>query len=182
VSNMNGRTRKKFYELLIQRDGNQCNFCKIPATEKQLVVDHIDNNNSNNELDNLQLLCRRCNYIKDSRGPVDTCERPRETEIQINRTKEPKFRKYVYDELGKKNGIKPKILLNSGAELCEISPTTAKRYLDKLCSKEGLCKRMYGVISFDEEHPLFKGEIPSYDGMCTNTKTGDDVPNEKLSQ
>jgi hypothetical protein len=182
VSNMNGRDRKKFYELLIVRDDEKCNFCRILATEKQLVVDHRDNNNSNNKLDNLQLLCRRCNYIKNSRGPVDTCERPKKTELQINRTKEPQFRKYVYGELVKKNGVKPKILINSGAELCGISPTTAKRYLDKLCSKEGLCKRMYGVISFDEEHPLVKGEISSYDGMYIAPKTGDDVTNEKLCQ
>ena len=63
-----------------------------------------------------------------------------------------------------------------------ISTTTAKRYLDKMCSKEGLCTRLGGRIRFNAEHPLFKGEIERYDGMYTNIKTSDNVPNEKLSQ
>ncbi len=156
--------------MLSDRDGDHCAFCQTPATKKQLVIDHIDYNNSNNDMVNLQLLCRRCNYIRNSGKSGDTCERPKETEIEINRKKEPQFRKFVYDTLNKRGHVKPKDLINSGAELCEISTTTVKRYLDKMCSKEGLCKRMYGVISIDEEHPLFKGEIESYDGMCRNTK------------
>ena len=168
---MNGITRKKFYELLIERDGEHCNFCRTPVIEKQLVVDHRDNNNTNNEMNNLQLLCRRCNYIKNSRGSRDTCERHiKETEIQINRKKEPQFRKYVYEEIGKRGSIKPKDLINSGAEICEISTITAKRYLDKLCSKKGLCIILSGFVVLDENHPLFKGEIKVYDGMVVNSK------------
>ena len=134
-------------------------------------------------MNNLQLLCRRCNYVKNSRGSEDTCERHiKETEIQINREKEPQFRKYVYDEIGKERYIKPKNLINSGAELCGISTTTAKRYLDKLCSKKGLCKMLGGRISFNEEHPLFKGEIKTYDGMYIHKKSGDGNSEEEFSQ
>lgn len=172
MSNMNGRERKKFYQLLTNRDGEYCNFCRTPATEKQLVIDHIDNNTTNNEMNNLKLLCRRCNYIKNSRESGDICERHvEETEIQINRKKEPQFRKYVYEEINKEGSIKPKILIHSGAELCGISTTTAKRYLDKLCSKNGLCKMLGGLISFDKDHPLFKGEIKTYDEMFVNQKS-----------
>ena len=39
-----------------------------------------------------------------------------------------------------------------------------------------------GRIRFDAEYPLFKGEIERYDGMYTNIKTSDNVPNKKLSQ
>lgn len=179
MSNMNGRTRKKFYELLIDRDGNHCNFCSVSEIERQLVIDHRDNDNSNNDMTNLQLLCRRCNYVKNSRGPVDTCERPKETEIQINRRQEPKFRKYVYGVLNERGNVKPKELIDSGAELCEISTTTVKRYLDKMCSKEGLCKNKYGRVYFDTDHPVFKGEMKSYDGMCVTPKSADENPKWK---
>ncbi len=49
--------------------------------------------------------------------------------------------------INKKIYVKPKELINFGAELCEISTTTAKRYLDKMCSKEGLCTRL--VVGLD---------------------------------
>ena len=165
---MNGRTRQKLYCILVSRSGDQCGFCKIPGSEKQLVIDHIDNDNSHNNLDNLQLLCRRCNYIKNSRRPVDSCVSDTDDAIQINKTKEQRFRNYVYDTLNKLQQINPKKLIDSGAEYCGISPVTAKRYLDKMCSKEGLCSCKYGLIFYDQEHPLFKGEIDSYDGMFRN--------------
>lgn len=175
MSNMNGRTTKKLYDLLMERDGGYCNFCKTPATEKQLVIDHIDNNNVNNDLYNLQLLCRRCSYIRNHRVSGDTCERyVTETEIQINRKKEPQFRKYVYGIISKDGCGKPKSLINSGAELCGISTTTAKRYLDKICSKNGLCKIFGGFVRINEEHPLFKGEIETYDGQHLVKKPTDD--------
>ena len=60
------------YAMLVKRDGERCKNCSCTSKERQLVVDHIDNNNNNNKLDNLQLLCRRCNFFKDSR-PIDKC-------------------------------------------------------------------------------------------------------------
>ncbi len=38
-------------------------------------------------MNNLQLLCMGCNYVKNPRGLIDTCERSKETEIEINRKK-----------------------------------------------------------------------------------------------
>ena len=75
VSNMNGKTRKKLYKLIAFRDGEFCKQCEKLPSQGQLVVDHIDDNNSNNSLDNLQLLCRACNYKKNARRPLDLCVR-----------------------------------------------------------------------------------------------------------
>lgn len=170
VSNMNGRTRKKFYDLLSDRDGDHCAFCQILATKKQLVINHIDYNNSNNNMINLQLLCRRCNHIRNSGMSGDICESYRkESEIEINRKKEPKFRKYVYKTILTKGRKKPRDLINSGAEHCQISTTTAKRYLEKLCSEEGICIQLGGFVGFDENHPLMKKEIKEYDGLTNRT-------------
>ena len=85
MSNMNGRTRTKFYGLLSDRDGDHCAFCRISATKKQLVIDHIDYDNSNNDMVNLQLLCRRCNHIRNSGKSGDTCESyKKESEIDVS--------------------------------------------------------------------------------------------------
>jgi hypothetical protein len=58
--------RKKFKDrpYLIYRKGHceQCGF--IPMHECQLSVDHIDGNNKNNELANLQTLCHNCHSLK----------------------------------------------------------------------------------------------------------------------
>lgn len=65
-------------EYIIQRDGEQCVKCGITRTEhqakynKDICVDHIDNMGvrqpkhlKNNNPDNLQTLCHRCNMSKD---------------------------------------------------------------------------------------------------------------------
>jgi len=70
---MNGPTRKKLYTRIAERDGEFCQKCEKLSSEGQIIVDHIDNNNSNNSFENLQLLCRSCNYKKNPRRPVDEC-------------------------------------------------------------------------------------------------------------
>ena len=67
MSNMNGRTRKKLYMIIVKRDGEFCKFCGRSPPEVNLVIDHKDNDNSNNFLGNLQLTCRSCNYKKNPR-------------------------------------------------------------------------------------------------------------------
>lgn len=140
---MNGIMRKKIYKILAQQ-GEYCKMCKKLSWEGQLVVDHKDNNNSNNNLQNLQLLCRACNYLKNPRRPVDLCEsvnmadNETSSEIDINTRKEPLFRKFVFHQLNERNKVSQNELVYSGAEEVEISPVTARRYLDKMCSNRGL--------------------------------------------
>jgi len=143
VSKMNGPTRKKVYEFLSKRDGEYCRCCGALPIERQLVVDHRDNNNSNNNPDNHQLLCRPCNALKNPR-PVDACVSESEaqaTELQINRTKEPQFKKMLAQLINEKGHCEEKDLINSIAERLNLSPVTVKRYLDKVCSSHGIYQR-----------------------------------------
>ena len=146
MSRMNGSTRIKFYELIANRDGAYCRGCCALDKERQLVIDHKDNNNNNNDLTNLQFLCRSCNYLKNPRRPVDECvseyESGAQNEIQINQRKEPAFRRFVFHELNEYSEVTEHDLISAGAEDIGISTVTAKRYLDKMCSSRGLCKRI----------------------------------------
>ena len=131
MSNMNGTTRKKLYTTISKRDGELCRYCNKLPSEGQLVIDHINNNNSNNSLENLQLLCRACNYKKNPRRPLDLCvtESKKEDSISINRLKELKFREFVYAEI--ENSTCHKVLwdeiISDSAEVLEISRVTAER-------------------------------------------------------
>jgi len=148
VSNMNGLTRKKLYHLIASRDGEYCRGCGALPTERPLVIDHHDNDNSNNEPYNLQLLCRKCNYLKNPRRPLDSvseCVNEDETELQKGRRTETLFRKFVLHEINELREGSESNLINSGSEDIGISPITAKRYLNKMCSSRGVLERVKRV-------------------------------------
>ena len=137
--------RKKVYAYL-KKFGAYCRGCQALESEKELIIDHKDNNNSHNHPSNLQLLCRSCNYIKNprlaEREPLDVCggecdlfSKP--TEISINREKEPEFREYVIQQVARNGPMKRRELVNAGSERIGIAQKTAIRYLDKICSSEG---------------------------------------------
>ena len=147
MSNMNSRKRKIAYPYLKNEFGAYCQMCQALESERELIIDHIDNNNRNNNPSNWQFLCYTCNYIKNPRlkerkEPLDVCvgvydSLYRETEITINREKEPKFLEYVEFRVGEEKKVPQQDLINSGAEYCGCSPKTTRRYLDKLTSSEG---------------------------------------------
>jgi len=155
VSRMNGRTRKKLYGFLIKRDRPYCRCCGVLADERQLVVDHRDNNNSNNDPDNLQLLCRSCNYLKNPRKlerPVDMCVSyggsQDMSEIETSRRKKPEFKKFVAKWVNEEGEVPEEELINSGAERLDLSPITTKRYLYPMCSRDGVYERVKRVGTF----------------------------------
>jgi len=147
MSNMNSRKRKIAYPYLKNEFGAYCQMCQALESERELIIDHIDNNNRNNNPSNWQFLCYTCNYIKNPRlkerkEPLDVCggvydSLYRETEITINREKEPKFRKYVELIVGEEKQVPQQDLINGGAEMFECSQKTTRRYLEKLTSSEG---------------------------------------------
>lgn len=148
MSNMNGITRKKLYPQIATRDGEYCRGCGALSNERQLVIDHKDNDNSNNTMDNLQLLCRTCNYLKNSRRPLDNvseCLNEDETELQKSQRTEPLFRSFVFHEINELKEVPELDLIYSGAEDIGISPVTAKRYLNKMCSSRGILQRVNRV-------------------------------------
>lgn len=143
MSEMNGNTRRRKYQEISKRDGEYCRCCGKLPYESQLVIDHRDNDSSNNSLNNLQLLCRACNYIKNPRKrPDDLCvnyksNREHESCLSINKEKEPKFKEFIYKIIPQGCSIALKAIINSGAEEIGASPVTVKRYLDKMTSRSG---------------------------------------------
>ena len=153
MSNMNSRMNKKARAYLNKKFGAYCRGCQALESERKLEVDHKDNNNSNNNPNNWQYLCYSCNYIKNPRlkerkkEPLDVCggvSQPFDTpsEIKINRTKEPLFRKYVEEEVKANGQVLEQELINSGAEKFELSIRTTPRYLKKMYSSEGKLQRI----------------------------------------
>ena len=49
MSNMNSRQRHKAYSYLKKRFGAYCRGCQALESERELVIDHRDNNNFNNQ-------------------------------------------------------------------------------------------------------------------------------------
>ena len=146
MSNMNGRTRNKLYMIIVRRDDESCKFCIRSPPEVNLVIDHKDNDNTNNNLNNLQLICRSCNYKKNPRRPLDMCVNKKSSSrfdsISINQEKEPKFREYVYKELQERERVSWDELVNSGAELVGVSIATTKKYIVKMVSKTGKLEKV----------------------------------------
>ncbi len=144
MSQMNSRNRKRIYPILTKRDGEFCAMCEKVGSYETLFIDHIDNNNRNNELDNLQLLCRSCNTKKNPRGKAkpenDSCKihEPTATmEVLLNRKYEPMFRDYLERQVQKYERVLKEEIIDSGAEVTDASIPTIERYLRKLCSTAG---------------------------------------------
>jgi len=146
MGGINSKKRKKLYRFLVDRYGELCHICGKKPSEVQLVIDHKDNNSKNNHFDNLQLLCRGCNYFKNPRRePFDVGERVRvdesirpPTSIEKNIEIEPKFLHCVEELLEKNESVMQKDdLIDSTAYVIGASPTTTARYLRKYCSSVG---------------------------------------------
>ena len=129
---MNGPMRKRLYKMVAVRDGEYCRGCSKLPSEGQLVVDHRDNESSNNNPSNLQLLCRRCNFLKNPRKePVDlsvseSIHDGTVTEIDISRRKEPLFRKFAIHAVNEHDEVPQNDIINAGAEEIDISPAMAE--------------------------------------------------------
>ena len=78
-------------------------------------------------------------------------------ELQINRQKETRFRLMVFQMLQESEKLMwpESDLVNSCAEELDFSPTTARKYLAKLCSSRGVLKR---IVVNNIKHITFKLE------------------------
>ena len=147
MSKMNGPTRKKLYVQLAQKEGERCIFCNRTPPEYQLVVDHKDNNNSNNNPENIRLLCRRCNYIKNPRRPVDECVSEDKSddmsELQIKQKRNPEFKKLLLRMIHDSPNyeIPQDETIDTIAKIIDMSQVTLKRYLLAECSEAGIFER-----------------------------------------
>ena len=150
------------YNLVAKHDGEYCKLCGATSTEKQLIVICISNA-SDADPNKKILLCMNCLVHKRL---YELCVSEREklkanesyvTELQVSRRKQIPFRLYVFARLqeSKEKCLPERDLINSGAEVVGISTTTARRYLDKMCSSAGVLERKYDG---DEAYISFKME------------------------
>ncbi len=79
------------------------------------------------------------------------------SELQINRQKEARFRLLVFQILRESEKLMwpESDLVNSCAEELDFSPTTARKYLAKLCSSRGILNR---TVVNNIKHITFKLE------------------------
>ena len=168
---MNKITRDRLYAIIVKRDGEYCKCCGKLPSEGKLVLDHRDNDNTNNTHTNLQILCYSCNYLKNPRKePLDLCvKEDNESCIAINRKKEPQFKEFVFDEIERKDAVILKNIINLGAAAIDISPVTAKRYLDKLTVEGGelmiIDNGRDTVVIFSQYHNFQKTPQNEWDWM-----------------
>jgi hypothetical protein len=172
MSRMNKRTRDRLYPILAERQyGEYCKVCGEPGTKETLIIEHLDNNNANNELENLRLCCQSCNILKNPRGKGQKKISPESAsarEINIESTKsaaqakndvsEPVFRRWVYSFMLVHGKISVQDAINSGAEVARCSTQASKRYVDKMASITG--DYQIGPGKTDKERMLmFKDEV-----------------------
>lgn len=99
-----------------------------------------------------------------------------ETELQISRSREPKFRGYIFEKLSKKEDMKWEYsdAVYSGAEAVGLSSKTTRKYLNKLCSSEGIlkiiCEGKKSYIKYKLDKLMLDEQLQEL--------TGDDPPNK----
>src|SRR5690242_10513692 len=129
MSNMNKRQHDYWYpQLMKKHHGEFCAGCgihKIKTTEKRILIDHIDNNDTHNTLDNLQFLCRSCNRIKNPSKKFIP-DKPMTYSEFKNLEGEPKFRSWLFNYVLDNCRIEFDEAVDSGAEICELSTETIK--------------------------------------------------------
>ena len=141
-------------------NNNETTLNNKETTQNTLDIDHIDGDKHNNEPGNLRLLCRRCNVIAQRQGGlrvancVSVCERAEgkpatriikaaakyqdgSPEMKANLFYEVTFREWLLEQINLDGGINKREAIASGAELVGCSPSTTKRYIEKLTSKAG---------------------------------------------
>ena len=147
MSNMNDRQRKTLTPLiLIHQGGYFCGGCKKEPEEliqigvlPKLYIDHIDNDNSNNKLENLQFLCVSCNTKKNhpraDQPKTSTNVDPVFTTSKLNMSR---AREYVMGLMIDPKGSRPEYqeLIDDMAEFLDNSQQACKSYLAKMTSKK----------------------------------------------
>jgi hypothetical protein len=141
-------------------DGQTCEICKRQQDthgRTGLIIEHIDNDQKNNDPANLRLAHQSCNVIKD---PPHSKERRLSQDVvqesvcvkvnpapkvrsqdgfaaNKNRMAEPLLRRWVYAILkaNRDSSKSPQWLVREGSAYVGANPVTVDRYLDKMLSE-----------------------------------------------
>lgn len=184
MSRMNSRNRRINYAILMQRDGQRCANCAKLGDYGSLMIDHRDNDDNNNELSNLQLLCRSCNTKKNPRGKgkkhsptrasVDDYDKPRPMSPEMAKSilAKGKLRKWVAKEVRKHGYLALEDAIDSGTEVADCSEVAAKKYLKSMTSRMG----KYEIILTEEgERRIVKKQQPHPRSRSDGKTTPDNI-------
>jgi hypothetical protein len=153
--------------FLAERDGDKCAICGVEGREKLLVVHHVDSNPENNDPANLKLLCQSCN-VKEGMKAKPVVEEgvnkeekitgyplksvvdysQGSTEMQANDIAEGLYLEWLSAKIRANGEVQKSEAINGGAQIAGVSPSTTRKYLDKLISDEGPMQ--------DFKHPKWK--------------------------
>lgn len=126
-------------------DNQFCQMCGISSKQRTLTEVSTDTIEDPKKM----LMCEICLSVHNlSLLCVSERKKTKEderfvTELQVSRRKESRFRMNVYEKILESTNLEfeEQDLINSAAEEIGISPTTARRYLDKMCSSAGVLTR-----------------------------------------
>ena len=153
---MNKDTHDKLYPIIKERDGEFCRGCgKIlkEIKEEHFLIDHKDNDNGNNKLDNLQLLCRSCNYFKNPRTEISELDELEiSSELKKGEIMENEFRKWVFGRVVLEGNLLVEEAVYAGAELIKGSPVSTQRYVKKMKSTAGI----YEVVKLQDSRKYLR--------------------------
>lgn len=144
---MSAATRRRLYPLVARQQGGEyCVYCSrapidlaAAGRSSQLCIDHSDNDPSNNDLRNLQLLCHGCNTKKNHPAAARVAapaDRPPGPELAVARRAVPAFRSWLFQIFLDDGSYHYPLadLLDDAAEYLSVSQETVKRYLKRACS------------------------------------------------
>lgn len=145
---MNKRIRDLVYPKLANTFGESCRNCnkdkfalKVLGFKPELFIDHIDNNNGNHSIFNLQLLCRSCNtkknWSRDNNIEPNTRNAP--LELQLSRSNKKKVFNYIMGEMDKRENndrLLYEDLLDDLTCFIGNSQQANKNYIKAMCSKK----------------------------------------------
>jgi len=64
VKHLSISLKQKYLPLIIKRDGENCSYCGKKLNHRTHIYEHLNNNRSYNELENIVLACHSCNNKK----------------------------------------------------------------------------------------------------------------------
>ena len=155
---MNKKERDYYYPILVQRDGEFCQYCQRTKDEVGDLIIHEIEYQRPLQSKNMKLLCRSCNQ-KFPREVVEMLSREATPEHRVKLLKEFEFRKWAMNQIQENNNhYEYDELIDSGAYVFDLSVATTKRYMKPLMSNEGPFSKPMAWNG--ELHVFIKGREP----------------------
>ena len=171
MTSLNDRQRKELTPQVLVKQGSYfcVNCTKTPedlikiGVLPRLYIDHIDNDNDNDSIENLQFLCVSCNTKKNhpKNDPID--ERKTDPVFVTSKQNMARAREYIMGIMIDPDEKRPEYhtLIDDMAEFIDCSQQAVKNYLAKMASKHGLFEWRIGqfgksYLHFKDDYDLNK--------------------------